>query len=52
MDKPVNTPPSYISSDIPDGWSLDRLRYANAQPRRTLVGHMRWWLAYWIKRSV
>ena len=50
MDEPVSNRPSYISSDIPDGWSLDRLRRANAHPRHTLLGHMRWWLAYLIKR--
>jgi hypothetical protein len=50
MDEPVDQGPSYISSDIPDGWSLDQLRRANAHPKHTLVGHLRWWLAYLIKR--
>ncbi|MFL5911849.1 MAG: hypothetical protein ACJ768_14900 [Gaiellaceae bacterium] len=52
MDDPVEQRPSYISSDIPEGWSLEELRRANAQrPRHTLVGHLRWWLGYLIKRK-
>ena len=51
MDEPANERPSYISSDIPEGWSLEQLRRANAPPTHTLVGHMRWWLAYLIKRK-
>jgi len=43
--------PSYISCDVPEGWSLEQLRRAKAHPRHTLVGHMRWWLTYLIRRK-